>query len=298
MVGFPNGKFLLVDCGSQKKSKEGKVFKYVKKYIDNVVGKNNTIDSVLITHGDTDHTAFLPHLSQTELPECVIYGGKRKALFQDNDVKEWIQGLEKQNKPPKTNVFKFEENYFSMEPDADYGSPTNDGEPQIYTLAANYQGRDLNSNSVVILILYGDQGVILTGDADDDTEAFISRTISPELLKRCTLFMLGHHGSYYSTSLEFLNATSPNFAVVSASGSNKSYGHPDCNIMGMVSAALKSVAINHSVVCSDGKSKPYKKSKTKKPLLVTATNGDIRYVTDGINFKIMASSLDKKIIMD
>ncbi|MDG5490535.1 ComEC/Rec2 family competence protein [Psychroserpens sp. SPM9] len=290
LVSFPNGKFLLVDCGSQKTSLSGKPFTHARDYITKVTN-GSQIDTVVITHGDTDHTAFIPYLQETKSPEYVFYGGKRSHL--DADVLKWIQGLEK----TKKNVFYYNKNYSSLAPDAEYGSPTNDGEPEVYTLSANFDGGDPNSNSVVLLIVYGSQGVLLTGDADVSTENFIIQNIPKVILKRCTLFMLAHHGSYYSTGQAFLDIITPNFSTVSASGTNKAYAHPDCIIMGMLSKKVLDGAINHGVICSDGKNLPYKKSNTTKAIITTATNGDIRYVTDGTNYKILASSTNTNRFM-
>ena len=102
--------------------------------------------------------------------------------------------------------------------------------------------------------------------------------------------MLAHHGSYYSTLPAFLGALAPNFATISASGTNMSYAHPECTTAEMVAEKLVNTAVMHTVVCSPNKGEPYKTDNTQRALLVTATNGDIRYVTDGTNFKILASS--------
>ncbi|MBX2829083.1 MAG: MBL fold metallo-hydrolase [Flavobacteriaceae bacterium] len=284
LVSFPNGNHLLVDCGSQQTSTSGARFKHAQSYITKVVGKNQ-VHTVVITHGDTDHTAFIPYLLETQEPKVATYGGKRAHL--DQDVLTWIRKLEKGK---KTQVYDYPMNYYNLEPDADYGSPTENGEPEIYTLSANYAGGDPNSNSVVLLITYGTQAVLLTGDADWNTELNIMEKVPKFLLKKCTLLMLAHHGSYYSTLPAFLNALSPNFATISASGSNMSNAHPRCNVMENTAKKTVNSAVNHGVICSNGKGLPYNKSNTTQAILVTATNGDIRYVTDGTNYKILASS--------
>jgi len=63
---------------------------------------------------------------------------------------------------------------------------------------------------------------LLMGDATADTEReIISREpdVSAEVLK------VGHHGSAYSTSSEFVSVVEPKFAVASVAAKNR-YGHP------------------------------------------------------------------------
>jgi hypothetical protein len=45
-----------------------------------------------------------------------------------------------------------------------------------------------------------------------------------------TVFILGHHGSSYSSSQELLNLLSPKFVVVSV-GKNNNYGHPSSEVL-------------------------------------------------------------------
>ena len=47
----------------------------------------------------------------------------------------------------------------------------------------------------------------------------------PELISSCTILKTAHHGSDTSTTQEFLNAASPQAALISC-GKDNSYGHP------------------------------------------------------------------------
>lgn len=84
------------------------------------------------------------------------------------------------------------------------------------------QYEDLNNYSAVLKITFGKVSFLLTGDAEDVSEA--------EMLKsgqdlQATVLKVGHHGSSSSTTNAFLKAVSPKYAVISV-GVNNDYGHP------------------------------------------------------------------------
>ena len=79
-----------------------------------------------------------------------------------------------------------------------------------------------NANSVVTRLDYGDFSMILTGDAEAETEARIMKNggnVKAKVLK------VGHHGSKYASSEEFLRAGGFEAAIIS-DGEDNRYGHP------------------------------------------------------------------------
>ncbi len=285
LVSYPNGNYMLVDCGSLATSTSGATFKHAQAYITSVTG-GSPITTVVITHGDTDHTAFIPYIKEAQKPSYVFYGGKEAWL--DDDVLAWVK---KQQARAGCKVFCFpSKGYTSTSPDADFGGADDENETDVYVLGANY-GTTPNDKSVVLMLCYETQAVVLTGDAEWNAETEILTKVPKKLLKRCTVFMPAHHGSYYSTTQNWLNALSPLIAPVSASGTNMSYAHPDCMTLEMVEAKVLNSADKHRGVCSDGRGKAYKSVDTTRAIFVTATNGDIRYTTDGTNYNVKISSL-------
>lgn len=85
----------------------------------------------------------------------------------------------------------------------------------------SYDG--LNNYSAVLKITYGENAFLFTGDAETDAEELVLDTYYNEL--DCDVLKVGHHGSETSSSAEFLNAVTPDYAVISC-GVNNSYGHP------------------------------------------------------------------------
>ena len=84
-----------------------------------------------------------------------------------------------------------------------------------------------NDRSIVIRVVYEDTSVLLPGDCSFTGEEDMIR--SGEDLNS-TILVLGHHGSAYSTSQDFLDAVNPEFAVISC-GDDNTYGHPSRDVM-------------------------------------------------------------------
>lgn len=81
---------------------------------------------------------------------------------------------------------------------------------------------NLNNYSTVLKVSFGEQDIIMTGDAEKEVEEEIllsKENIDAEILK------VGHHGSDTSSSEEFLDAISPDYALISSKLGNK-HEHP------------------------------------------------------------------------
>lgn len=83
---------------------------------------------------------------------------------------------------------------------------------------------DSNTGSVVAKLTYGNTSIMLTGDSTAETEKIILSENSVNQL-HSTILKVGHHGSRTSSSAEFVEAVSPEYAVISDGKDNK-YGHP------------------------------------------------------------------------
>ncbi len=79
-----------------------------------------------------------------------------------------------------------------------------------------------NANSIVLRLSYGDFSMLLTGDAEFETEALMMKSGAP---LRARVLKVGHHGSRHATSGKFLDEVNPEAAIISCGNDNK-YGHP------------------------------------------------------------------------
>lgn len=92
---------------------------------------------------------------------------------------------------------------------------------------ATIDPNDSNKNSVAIKLTNGDNSFIFTGDAESTSEKAMCES---GIDLSCDVLVPGHHGSATATSWDFLQATVPEYAVISC-GKDNQYGHPDKDVM-------------------------------------------------------------------
>lgn len=81
---------------------------------------------------------------------------------------------------------------------------------------------DLNDTSLVIKYSLDAKEALFMGDATSVVEG---QLLSRGVVQPAEILKVGHHGSRYSSSPEFLAAVQPNYAIISA-GIDNSYHHP------------------------------------------------------------------------
>lgn len=94
-------------------------------------------------------------------------------------------------------------------------------------------GNEPNANSVVTRLDYGDFSILLTGDAEAQTEA---RMINAGLQLAANVLKVGHHGSRYATSDQFIARVGARDAIISDGADNR-YGHPSQETLDRLRAA-------------------------------------------------------------
>ncbi|MBP7006948.1 MAG: MBL fold metallo-hydrolase [Candidatus Pacebacteria bacterium] len=86
-----------------------------------------------------------------------------------------------------------------------------------------------NDGSLVARLVYGETSFLLTGDTTEKTEKLMLDGNQVEELDSDVL-KVAHHGSKSSSSFRFVEAVSPEYAIVS-SGKNNKYGHPHQEVL-------------------------------------------------------------------
>jgi len=87
--------------------------------------------------------------------------------------------------------------------------------------------KNTNDSSMVTKLSYGQNKILLTGDAEKKTEI---QLINAQADLSAQILQVGHHGSKTSTSAEFIQAVRPQIAVIQVGKDNR-YGHPHQEVL-------------------------------------------------------------------
>jgi competence protein ComEC len=81
---------------------------------------------------------------------------------------------------------------------------------------------DQNENSIVMRLQVGETSFLLEGDAEANAEQSM---LNCGLDLKSNVLKVGHHGSRYATTDEYLDRVKPTYGIISA-GKDNPYGHP------------------------------------------------------------------------
>lgn len=192
---------ILIDAG------ENGMGNKVKSYLDEL--GIDSIDLFIGTHPHSDHIGGMDELMRTvdlqtiimpELPSSIIPTTKTYL-----DVLEMIDN---QNK--EVTIAEIGDEYIV-------------GDMSIEILGPVEPFDDLNEISVISRVTFGENSVIVSGDAERDAEkATVEKFRS---ILSSSIYIVAHHGSSTSSSKDFLDAINPKYGAISLSADN-SYGHP------------------------------------------------------------------------
>ena len=94
------------------------------------------------------------------------------------------------------------------------------GDLSLKILSIKNDKTDINNSSIVIRLTYKEQSILFMADAEKEVELeILEDDIESDILR------VGHHGSQYATSAQFLKKVNPSIAIISV-GKNNEYGHP------------------------------------------------------------------------
>ncbi len=260
LIISPEGKVVLVDAGDQTKGKV--VLEALKRY--NV----QQIDYLIATHAHPDHIGgmddvlnnvkVLAVLHNDEAPPGVVKTDEATAnanAANKQGQKAKAQKAPAPKKQGKTNELPTVKAYNEFKTTiAEKGAQFRKVEvdekidlgggailtvlgpqPPLFTRdqIAKGGGNELNANSIVMRLDYGDFSMMLAGDAEAQTE---DRLTNKDLNLAATILKVGHHGSKYATTENFLRRVKPEVAIISTSEFNR-YGHPAPTVLQHLKAA-------------------------------------------------------------
>ena len=254
-----NNKTMLIDSGPAACEKQ------LLTYIDNVFFRDEnskTFNYVVLTHSDMDHSGnMLTILNNYKVetffrPKIFVEGlesvGEKVLYDNSNGYAKIISKLNSLQNENVTTV-KYAEMGICFGLD--------DAEVNILAPVKNYYSSGNNYSAVLTVEKYGKK-FMFTGDADKTNETEIINNNNLDLLD-VDVLKIAHHGGADSTSANFLEITTPSYAVISV-GTNNVYNHPSSEVLNTIS------------------SYNFNKNTTIKTLQ-TATVGNILFYVNGEN---------------
>lgn len=202
-----DGKVMLIDCGEAEYAEE--ILAYLKK--EGIT----RIDEFYGTHYHDDHIgAMYDIITNNDIQIGTIYLPKIEEGLQTAD---WYLGLKTELRQGGHNV-----KYVVLGEEYQFGYAT------VKVIGPiSDPGDELNNYSTILLVSLGEMDILFTGDAEKTVEKDLiasGENIDVEILK------IGHHGSNTSSSAAFLDATSPDYALISC-GLGNIHKHPTETIM-------------------------------------------------------------------
>jgi competence protein ComEC len=235
-IKSPSGSELLVDGSADKQVLE--------KLGRTMSPLDRNLDVVVATHPDKDHIGGLPAVLSKYKIGMLLEPGTTA----ENGVFQEMHAVAKQR---------------GIKIVAAYAGQTIDlGGGVVATVLfpnRSVVGMETNDSSIVILLAYGSQTFLLTGDAPVSTEYSILSK-----LHELTVLKAGHHGSQTSTSFELMEKTTPEYTVLSV-GANNSYGHPHAAVVARLeqfhSRVLRTDEAGDITFTTDGDTTDFKTQK-------------------------------------
>ncbi len=206
LLEFPNNKIILIDCGNDL----SKAAKYSVIPVLKHKGINH-LDMVIISHSHRDHYGGLKELLKT-----VSIG---KVGYSKNSHLPIVKLLQRNKKMSNSN------HQVPLTSGDELKGLGNVSLKIIHPNENRYSNE--NNNSLVMLMTYGTQKMLFTGDIEKKVEESL---VKQNLLSDIDILKVAHHGSRTSSIHSFINRTQPEIALIS-SGAKKKYNHPHKDIV-------------------------------------------------------------------
>lgn len=198
-----SGANVLIDAGPYKDARNVKIT------LDRLNIKE--LDLVVVSHLDSDHISGMRDIINNYKVKKIITGETSKRyLPNSSSFSEFMTAVDIKNIPltmvragDKLKVKSVDINVIS--PSKEYG--------------------DSNEDSAVLQLKCGQKKLLFTGDIS----AKVEENILDKVDLKSDILKIAHHGSYYSSSEEFLNKVKPSFAVASLSMYNN-FNHPNVEV--------------------------------------------------------------------
>ena len=213
-------KNILIDTGDDKYYEDGKKGKENTQLLTELQKlKIDHIDTLVMTHAHADHIGKADKvIAQYGVKELVYNGIPSTSKYFINAIKAAKANGTQQVKVKAGDVLDFG-NGVSFE----IVSPSQSLIDEDTAAIKAKKKVDVNNESVVGRLTFGNFAMLFTGDAEGPVEKDMIASYGKKL--KCQVLKAGHHGSKTSSTAEFLKLVQPESVVMSL-GVNNQYGHP------------------------------------------------------------------------
>ena len=213
-------KNILIDTGDDKYYEDGKKGKENTQLLTELQKlKIDHIDTLVMTHAHADHIGKADKvIAQYGVKELVYNGIPSTSKYFINALKAAKANGTQQVKVKAGDVLDFG-NGVSFE----IVSPSQSLIDEDTAAIKAKKKVDVNNESVVGRLTFGNFAMLFTGDAEGPVEKTMAASYGKKL--KCQVLKAGHHGSKTSSTAEFLKLVQPESVVMSL-GANNQYGHP------------------------------------------------------------------------
>lgn len=236
LIVLPNESVILIDGGMPS------AYPNIKKVLDDF--KIDTIDVLVATHADQDHIAGLNSLLQNS--QFTIKQVLTSPISKDTKT---YQKFLQHTAYNRINAYAGYDIALDDSVNIQIISP-----PEGYRLSKATNAGLENTNSLVTLLEYGDIEFLFTGDATYVTENWLINNVHGDDLD-VDILNAPHHGSKHSSTVGFIDATSPELVIYSANVENQ-YGHPHADTINRYKSqgitGLHTGMVGHVLIQTDG----------------------------------------------
>ena len=179
-----------------------------------------SLDVVVLTHPDSDHLHGLLYVLKKYKVDYIVWTGIVRGGAQ---YEKWLTLLkEAQHQGTKIVIANLGDHIKNGNVVMDILHPFTDIAGQDFRPNNND-----NDTGIVSRLMYGKNSFLFTADISSVVE---SELIDKKIPIDSDILKVGHHGSKYSSSKDFLQAVHPSLAVISA-GVHNPYGHPTPEVL-------------------------------------------------------------------